>query len=549
VSEERFTRIKNQWGYPKEAVDWCLEHEGIAASDLDSVVLASYHLPRAVYDDKKTVHGAAARIAYWGTEVERNLPSRGARFVSKVYRMTDGVMHLRQRKSLIASSLGLSEDRIIVVDHHEAHAYTTLLCSQFRKETLVLTMDGEGDGLCSTVSAIEEDSLHRLVSSSYTSSLGYLYRWTTKYLGMKPNEHEYKVMGLAPYAAARDAFKVYRKMRPLIKTNDDGSFTSAINMRYADKWLKSELYGTRFDWVAGGVQMVAEDVLSTWVATLLDKYCYSRLALGGGVFMNVKANMVLSELPQVEQLFVMPSCGDESLAIGAALMGYGRLRGRSNWLPDIPPLAHLYLGPEYEASESNIKRLINTRSIEMQHHTDIDGAIADLLSEGKVVGRFSGRAEWGARALGNRSILARADNIDVVEEINNMIKQRDFWMPFAPTILSDRESDYIINPKHFPAPYMIMAFRSSRLGQRDLRAAMHPSDRTLRPQILDPNWNPHYYSVLKQFEKRTGIGGILNTSFNLHGEPIVNSIEDAVSTFSRSGLRYLALGEFLLSKS
>jgi carbamoyltransferase len=188
------------------------------------------------------------------------------------------------------------------------------------------------------------------------------------------------------------------------------------------------------------------------------------------------------------------------------------------------------------------------REFKVERVEHIDEFAGKQLAQGRVVARFSGRMEWGARALGNRSILADARNRDVVMKINEAIKNRDFWMPFAPSLLEERADEYIVNPKGFYAPYMIMAFETKEKARQDLMAALHPYDFTARPQIVTESWNPSYHQVLKTFEKETGVGGLLNTSFNLHGDSIVCSPEDAVHTFKNSALDALAIGHYYVSR-
>ena len=198
--------------------------------------------------------------------------------------------------------------------------------------------------------------------------------------------------------------------------------------------------------------------------------------------------------------------------------------------------------------ESAIKETAADKKYKLAKEGNINKKIAELLNLGEIVARFSGRMEWGARALGNRTILMDPRNRDGVRELNAFIKQRDFWMPFAPSVLAERQHDYLINPKNIKAPYMIMAFETTEKGKKELIAALHPYDFTARPQIVDANFNVGYHEVIKEFEKLTGVGAVLNTSFNLHGEPIVCTPKDAISVFERSGLKFLALGDYLLSK-
>jgi carbamoyltransferase len=266
--------------------------------------------------------------------------------------------------------------------------------------------------------------------------------------------------------------------------------------------------------------------------------------------MNVKANMLLASEAWVRDLFVFPSCGDESNAVGAAYLGYLELCQRRGFQAAPRPFGPAYLGPSIDDGE--VEAFIRARDVGARHRVsepaDIEERIAELLETDGVVARCAGRMEFGARALGNRSILANPADHRVVGLINRMIKNRDFWMPFAPTILREREDDYVVNPKRLSSPYMMLAFASNPKRRDEIVAALHPQDGTIRAQILDEAWNPGYHRVIREFERRTGIGAVLNTSFNLHGEPLVCGPADAVDTFERSGLPHLALGRFLISK-
>lgn len=275
-----------------------------------------------------------------------------------------------------------------------------------------------------------------------------------------------------------------------------------------------------------------------------------RVACGGGVFQNVKANLRVLESGAVDDLYVFPGCGDESMSVGAAYVVSFDLRQRAGAGPWAAPLSTVYLGSGF--SPADIDSVVRGRSLGGRYSVelveDIDDRVASLLAQGHIVARFTGRMEWGPRALGNRSILADPRRPELVRKLNTAIKQRDFWMPFAPTMLWDTHERYLLNPHRASSPHMMAAFRTTESGKRDFAAAIHPYDETARPQLLRQEDNPSYYRLIGRFDALTGVPGLLNTSFNLHGEPIVCSPEDAVSTFERSDLRHLALGPFLISK-
>jgi carbamoyltransferase len=256
------------------------------------------------------------------------------------------------------------------------------------------------------------------------------------------------------------------------------------------------------------------------------------------------------ELPEVEDIFVCPAAGDTSLPLGACYYGMWQYLQANNLpMETMKPLDNIYLGPEF--SDDAIAASLDQNRVAQKYRVS-KGVQPDLiarkLAEGKIIARCSGRMEFGLRALGNRSILADPRRPDTVRRINDAIKFRDFWMPFTPTILAEREPDYIVNPKGIQSPYMTMAFEATPLARQELIAALHPADLTARPQILEERRNPEYYAIIKKFEGLTGVGGVLNTSFNLHGDPIVLGPQQALFTLENSALDALILGDYLIER-
>jgi carbamoyltransferase len=545
VSEERFKRIKNYTGVPENSIKYVLNHSKINPEDLDMVVLPSKIvaiIPGVNVGQQKRFHDFL--------KIMRNFVlTFPEKFYFSLYnRLAPIYYKTSKRKKLYSELLGISEEKIVLIDHHLCHAYTALYGSGFKDNFLIFTLDGGGDSLCGTVNKVEDGKIIKISETSYLHSLGLLYLEITKYLGMKPLEHEYKVMGLAPYAPPEGVEKSYNVLKNFLTFDRNNlKFFSPIKSVNFEKEIRKRLYQHRFDWIAGAIQKLTEELVTEWIREAINKTGIHDIALAGGVFMNVKLNLKIMEMPEVRKIFVFPSCGDESLAIGAAYYGYEQICKDKGKNVDIEPLGNLYKGPEY--SNEYIENVLRKESgIVYSFFENIEEKIAELLVKKEIVARFAGRMEWGARALGNRSILANASDYEVVKIINEMIKQRDFWMPFAPTILKEREDDYIVNPKKVPAPYMILAFNSKEKAKKDLVAAMHPYDYTLRPQVLEKEENEKYYKIIKIFEETTGMGGILNTSFNLHGYPIVCSPEDAIHVFKNSGLKYLALENWLIEK-
>ena len=556
ASEERFTRLKNDAGYPRLAVDALLRELSLTPRDIDLVALAG---TRAYARDwmNRVLHDADYAREYYGVRLEERARGLGRRARKLGARLglaerSRGKFELteRERLALVTDHLGLERSRIVAYDHHLCHAAAAYYGSPFAGErALVLTNDNAGDGLCATVSTGRGTALvrHEAVPSA-PGSLGSFYSFVTLLLGMKFGEHEYKVMGLAPYAPARQAERAHEALSAVfgLEATTPARFAwKRRGPRY--RLLLETTLGLRFDAVAAGAQRIVEDSLLAWARLMRERHGGERLALGGGVFMNVKANGLIAEEPWLRDLFVFPSCGDESNAIGAAYLGW---LARASVGATPQPFGPAYLGPSIDPA--SVETLIRSRDLASRYrvteHERIEERIAELLVADGVVARCAGRMEFGARALGNRSILANPSDHRVVGTINRMIKNRDFWMPFAPSILREREDDYVVNPKGLASPYMMLAFATNPKRRDEITAALHPQDATARAHLVDEAWNPAYHRVLREFERRTGIGAVLNTSFNLHGEPLVGSPEDAVDTFERSGLSHLALDRWMISK-
>ena len=355
--------------------------------------------------------------------------------------------------------------------------------------------------------------------------------------------------------SVKDAFiirsKTINEIKQLIGIDPENPLrfknkTGRIFIEKMQPKLEELLRGKRFDDIAAATQEWFEKLTTTWVSNAIEKTKVHKIACSGGTFLNVKANRAILSLDCVEDAFFCPAAGDDGLAVAAALTGYYELVIQDGISPNHIPLKSNYFGTSFsnEEIESSLKKhnlLENAQFVD-----DIDDEIGELISKpDTIVARFSGAMEWGPRGLGNRSILADPSNPNIVRKINKAIKMRDFWMPFGPSILSSRMDEYLIDAEI--APYMILAFDTTE-KRNDLAAAIHPYDLTCRPQTVNSEYNKNYETVLKSFESKTGIGGILNTSFNLHGFPIVYSPDIAINTFKNSKLDVLSLGNYLIKK-
>ena len=503
--------------------------------------------------------GSGARVALngrymnygqWGRETILEDYGRSSNVVSRLKQPFKGTfvdrIYQRRKAALREERLGIGRERLEVVEHHLAHASAAYYtCPWAEEPVLVITCDGSGDRLCATVSIGERGKLTRLAEISEHDSIGRLYALVTRHLGMAPLEHEYKVMGLAPYVASEaktaaaaqwfaELFEFTRN--PMIWRRRGG----VPSMYAAGAYVERGLRGQRFDLIAAGVQRFIENWLATWVRNCIRETGISKVACGGGVFMNVKANLRVLEIAELEDLYVFPSCGDESNSIGAALQVAA---------PAVRSMGPIYYGEAITDSEAERELDAAAGKFRATYVDDIERTTAEKLAEGKIVARAKGALEFGARALGNRSILARADSPSAVRVINEMVKNRDFWMPFAPSVLAERADEYYVKPKPVKSPYMMFAFASRPEKRAAFRAAQHPYDFTTRPQEVTAADNPDYHRLLKEYDARTGEGIVLNTSFNLHGEPMVYRARDAVDVFLRSGLEYMALGNWWVEKT
>jgi len=564
VSEERFSGKKNHLGFPKQAIAWCLEFGGIESRQLDGVGLGFQYLAPvfAPFVNEDTalsslsrVHVGLKRYLLLLRQMEYRFPwlRPVRRFAYDIGTFTIGRRAAERDRALLARYLGVDRGKLYPIDHHCAHAVTAYYGSPYLNEdALVLTLDGEGDRLCSTVSVVRNGRWQRIAQTRSDCSLGWIYLEATRYLGMKPGEDEYKLMGLAPYASGDGVERAYAKLQDAIVLDPKNplQFHSRFDTHETYRFLRQTMDGVRFDHLAAAVQRLLEDRVVAWVKEAIRRTGLRTVVAGGGVFMNVKMNMRIGEMEEVERFFPFPTAGDESTPIGVCYWAALKQAERDGVSVELKPLRDLYLGPDFSEEEAlgAIRKGGYHERYRLERPPDMEERIAELLAQKEVVARVAGRMEWGARALGNRSILAHPADPDVVKVINRMIKIRDFWMPFAPSILEERADDYVVNPKRLPARYMAICFKTTPLGRQHLKAAMHPYDETVRPQLVRREDNPAYHRILKAFERRTGIGAVLNTSYNLHGEPLVLGPKEALRTFERSGLRYLALGPFLLEK-
>ncbi|MFN8565629.1 MAG: carbamoyltransferase [Anaerolineae bacterium] len=567
--EERFTRKKHDNGFPKQAIDFCLRQAGITGADLEY----------AVFYEKPLV------------KFERVLLTTLSTFPRSSDVWRDAMLNwLKDKlwiKNIIQKEVGIKYDRVLFCDHHMSHAASAFFASPF-KEAAVLTIDGVGEWTTTTLgkasSVWEGDAagearneINLFHEERFPHSIGLLYSAFTAYLGFRVNNGEYKVMGMAPYGEPRYADKVQK----LFQQSDDGSFR--LNMDYFSFHYSTEntynqrftdLFGAprppesdfftmttnperaaestamaenqRYADIAASIQRVTEDALITIANKLHAQTGMSKLVMAGGVALNTKANYrLLAETP-FDELYIQPAAGDDGGALGAALWAYHIVLGKPRgWV-----MPNAYWGEEY--SDAECKAFLDEHGARYTEY-DNDAAMLDLLAQKltqeKVIGFFQGRFEWGPRALGNRSILADPRSEAMKEVVNTKIKFREPFRPFAPVILRDRATEYFDYPgveAHEAPRYMLMVAPIRSDKQDQIQAVCHQG--TGRLQTIERETNPRYYGVIERFGELTGVPVLLNTSFNLRGEPIVSSPRDAWNTFCNSDIDILVLGSLVVQK-
>ncbi len=566
--EERFCRKKNYIGYPKQAINFCLNKAGIAGKDLNHVAYTTKSFQGLFIKAKtSTQFSISDYMDYYGDKYYRKKIqgdncidylrwlnsaekfNEDEQYYDFSYLTEDIVLDpakdielfRKEQARLLSQHLEIEETMVEFLDHHTCHAYYAYFASPFRKQDcIVVTLDGWGDGRNQTIWKATDDKLY-LLAESDQNDLGRIYKIATLILAMRPDEHEFKVMGLAPYAKGSYVQKALQEIENL---SDVDGMRIVHKQRPQDlySYLKNNLASHRFDNIAGAVQAYTEKIAKKLIQNVYEKTGVGRFVLSGGISMNVKMNKAISEMDCVSSMFVCGSGGDESLSIGGCYYINDRNNMRSK------PLNNLYLG--YDIGEEMADIAFESFSDKYAITSDVKlSNIAEILRKGEIVAVIRGQAEFGARALGNRSILADPSRRETVIKINEAIKNRDFWMPFALSILEDYQDQYIENPKHIESPFMAISLGTRPEKYSKIEAGTHPYDKTVRPQFVSKQDSPAYYALIDEFFKLTGIPAVLNTSFNLHGEPIVNSVSDAIRTFELSGLDHLLIDDkYLLSK-
>jgi carbamoyltransferase len=561
VEEERFRRIKHWAGFPEQALAFCLAELG---GDLGEITaLAVSRQPRAYLLRK-----AALALSH-----PRSLP----RAVSRARNLAQ-VASLEQRIAAAFGNGRTRTPRLVAVEHHLAHVASAFFCSPF-EEAACLSVDGFGDFVSTMLAVGRGNAVEVLQRVHFPHSLGQLYTAVTQYLGFPAFGDEYKVMGLAAYgepafaAALREVvpglpdgtfrldLRFFRHLAEGVDmTWNDGApalaplFTPALESLLGPARGPAQELTQRHRDVAASLQQVYEERFFALVRTLLGRTGQKRLALAGGCAMNSLANGKLFERAGVDELYIQAAAGDAGTALGAALWVHHVTQGAPRGFV----MEHCYWGPGYGAPE--IRRAIAAAIPESGGRDGTWGEVgiatardedqllaetADALARGEVVGWFQGRAEWGPRALGDRSILADPRRGDMKALLNEKIKRRESFRPFAPSVLEERTGAWFTID--YPDPFMIKVY-PIRPEKRQLIPAVTHADGTGRLQTVSRRTNPRYWRLIRAFEERTGVPMVLNTSFN-ENEPIVNTPGEALDCFLRTRMDRLVLGEAVLTRA
>lgn len=567
IQEERLTKRKNQVAFPRLAIaEMMSQHLGGDASRIGRVIFAENRIdPYGIALDRYSDFSVANHVEeqhrlwrprFYGKDVDvgnywrneylsgrfRNLDHNHDLGFVEAMKWDDASTHFSdvERPAAMKRHFGW-QGEIATVDHHTCHAYYayygSTLSEARRREALVLTADAWGEGRNWSAWLPRESGELENIGGGKEHAVARLYKFVTLILGMKPNEHEYKVMGLAPYSRSRRHIEAAERVFFEALDFRNGQFVSDKPLKESYFDLKDRLEGHRFDNIAAALQNWTTRVTGSWAAHWLRKTGRRGVCFSGGLSMNIRANGEMLDRPEIAWLSVPASGGDESLCAGACFADRAR-RGEA-----AKPIRHIYLGGTPKAEEWGDRlgeTKFSSRDFGVLERVSTR-EIAEMLAADFIIARCAGPAEFGARALGNRSILANPANPNNVKKINDAIKNRDFWMPFTPSILKEFADELLENAKAVDSPFMTIGYRSRPAARTKIPGALHFADHSARPQFVDRETNPEYWALIDAFRERTGIPALLNTSLNLHGEPMNYSVADAARTVALSDLDFLVL--------
>lgn len=541
INEERLNRLKMYWGFPDQSIPECLRIAGLTPDQIDLVAVAGTSSTRAKplefgYESVgffRTFFAELSKTPLTGLLMGTEVGTKASRrlFQTSIFR---GTSEIEQKLSALGCSAPVE-----FVDHHLSHAASAFYTSGW-EDALTLTLDASGDGYCSRVYRCRDGRMTLINSIPAYHSPGFFYCYVTHLLGFIALRHEGKVTGLAAYGnpeATRSIFarRIRYEPRRFSFVNKGGWLQAEI------RFLEKEFQSHSKEDIAAGIQKHFEDVICSYVEDAVRRTGSSRIALAGGVFANVRLNQEVWRRTHAEEIYIFPNMGDGGLAAGAALERHAARH------PQYRPyrLRDVYLGTHF--SDPDMESAIQQAHLSYTRPASVEPAVAQLLADKKIVARFDGRLEYGPRALGNRSILYHCGDRTVNSWLNEQLNRTEF-MPFAPVMLEENASEYLegySTERHFGAEFMTLTYPVTDKCAEQAPAITH-LDRTARPQIVTEEINPSYYAILKHYRDLTGHAVLVNTSFNMHEEPIVRTPEEAISAFLQSKLDALAMGPFLV---
>jgi carbamoyltransferase len=531
VAEERLSRLKHDARFPRLAVRACLDFAHAGPEHVDEVCFG-WQPPGPLFRHDLKCYALMRRpLSYL------NVLNSTRYFLS--------MWHQGGGARLYRTYFGSTRARTRFVEHHLAHAISAYAYSGF-EESAVVVMDGRGAWEATSIWHGRGGRLEHVLTIPYPDSVGLFYSEFTEYLGFQQNSDEWKVMGLAPYGepgvnlepfidANAEPYRVHSRR---LFGNGSGSFSSVIPLLGPPRVAESDI-DARHKNIAHAVQDSCEAAMMSVVRMAVERTHCRNLSLAGGVALNSKANGKIAASGLVDRIFVQPAASDDGVALGAALAPYLDNGGR---LPKTE-MRHAYLGPSFD--DAAIESALRTYKLDYTRLNNPASAAAEFLSKGKILGWFQGRMEFGPRALGSRSILADARDPEMNAKVNNAVKFREWWRPFAPSLKKEAAADFLESVTD--SPFMILTAQV-RAEKRSVIPAVTHVDGSARPQTVERDINPLYWQLLDEFEKRTGVPVIMNTSFNLRGEAIVHTPTDAIRTFFSSGMDALFIGSFLVEK-
>ena len=576
IQEERFTRSKNIASLPVNSIKYILKKFKLKKNDIDLICFATkelhnlnlWNIPGNFSTDdwrklqeeyyyptiyKKKNIKIRDLFPKYKPSVKLGYPLKKIPFSASTGSRVQKNKLLKLRIDTIVKLTKIKKEKIKFYDHHLCHAmygYYLSNNNNKNKKTIIVTADGGGDRCYNTISLMDKGKF-KVIYKGRDNLIGVIYEAITLLLNMNPTRHAYKVMGLAPYASEYQK-KIARKVFMDCLKVKGTKFVRSKNLIDYYHYFKERLKYLRFDGIAGGLQDFVEIRLVEWFENISKKYNCKNFVFSGGVANNIKANKALIEKKFINSFFVPPGPGDESLSIGASFAGIYYLIGSKKMKNYIKPLHNAYWGDEIDEKNFEKFKSNNFFKNNFKIKKDLDLKItAKALAKGNIIFFCNGKMEFGQRALGHRSILSDPSKLAQVNKINETIKLRDFWMPFTPSILSEDLKKYVINEKNIDTNYMTMSFDSTIIAQKHFKAAIHPYDQTIRPQSVSKKTCPSYYKLIKEFKKITGIGGLLNTSLNIHDKPIIRQPMDILSEILKSDftkINYIFVNGYLFEK-